>query len=949
MTGRRERGLRVTLFGRPELFIGQTPVALKAPPRTLPLLAMLLLEPRRPTDARTIFASQLWPDADGSTARANLRRHLNYLRKSLGELGLGALDLTSISISNDIVSWVDVREFERPALDRAAAERAVALYSGPLLAPYGEEEWIARHRERLRRTYVELVTRIVDEDRTGGRTAEALARARASLDVEPHAEQLVRIVMQLASELGETATGLAAYRRFASRLDEDFDEEPDRETAALAERLRRSTPYVSLPTSADAFVGRENELREISEHLQSHHCVAIYGLAGIGKSRLAAAVAAREAPRSIDGTYWIDVGRLQPDDSIEALVKQRLPASGGLESDSLAQRVSGKNLLLVFDECERAGDDVTRVVASIVAASPGTRALVTSTRRLEIEGSIEWNLEPLRSADAVALFVDRAKAVAPRLPLEGAELSTIASICSALDGIPLAIELSARRTRTRALDEILNEAKSSKEPALEGAISRTVRVLSDPSRAFFFQLGSFRGEFDARTAAGVTALDTSRADELLEELQAASLIGIASLDETARFDMLDSVRRFARSSLSEEERESAAERHARFFCSYVVGLNLELRGASAAETYRKVEPDYPDIAAALEFALDRDPLIELAARTCLALSRFWSDRNHVPDGVRQTERAIERVRLARGDALLLAELTWIRTWLRRNDGNYEESLRESLSALEGLRSAGATPRTTALCEVLVANAARMLGRFDEAMQHANSACRAFEKLGDRFSLGFGQLACGIVELTAGRVDRAREHLIEALRAYESVGAKADAAVAYLNLVECAIASDELELAETLGREAVVRCTDTGSVYYLALANHSLAIALIRIHDWPAAVSTLTTLVRATRELGDREITLLCAEAVAEIACAAGRAATAAILTGAADAERLAIGAPRPRVYQKAYDELLAAIETRLGHDSASHAREIGAAIDTRDLSQRIEGSLREASRLLLRT
>jgi predicted ATPase/DNA-binding SARP family transcriptional activator len=946
MTGADERGLRVRLFGSPDVSIGPTRVAWKAPPRTLPLLALLLLEPDRPANARKIFASQLWPDIDGSTAGKNFRRHLNYLKIALSDLGLSARDLGTLRIPDDIVSWVDVREFERPAVDRAAAERAVALYAGPLLAPYGEEEWIVQHRERCRRIYIETVTRIVNEDRAAGQTANALARAQASLEIEPGAEQLVRIVLHLASEIGDTAVGLAAYKRFVSRLADDFDEEPDRETVELAERLRRRTPFVSLPASADAFVGREDEIRELAELLQLRQCVEIYGLAGIGKSRLAAAVAAGAALRSIDGTFWIDVGRLNAGDSLEALVKQRLPANAGVGSDSLADRVAGKNFFLVFDECERAGDDVARIIETLAAASPGIRILVTSTLRLEIAGSIERVLEPLRRADAVALFIDRARAVAPRIAFDAVDRQKIASICSGLDGIPLAIELSARRTRTRTLDELLSEVQTAREPAVEGAIARTIDVLSAQSRAFFLELGSFHGDFDARTVAGVMALDESQAGRLLAELHDASLIGIASLEGIARFDMLDAVRRFARDATSAADRDAVAARHARFFCSYVVGLDSELRGAFAADTYRRIEPDYPEIAAALEYALRSDDMLELAARTCLALSRFWAERNYVADGIRNTTQAIDRIRGERDDALLLAELTWIRTWLRRNDGDYEASLRESLAALDGLLAAGAAPRTTALCQLLVANAARMLARFDVAMQHAEAALATFEHIGDRFSMGFGHLACGIVQLTAANVDRARDHLVEALRAYEQAGAKADAALAYLNLVECAIASAELELAETLGREAVTRCTEAGSIYYLSLANHGLAIALIRLRDWPGAIATLTTLARSTRELGDRELTLLCAEAVAELVAAAGRAASAAMLVGAADAERAAVGAPRPRVYMKAYGELLATIETRIGPDSTAHARAIGAAIDRRDLTQRIEGALREAARVL---
>ena len=261
-------------------------------------------------------------------------------------------------------------------------------------------------------------------------------------------------------------------------------------------------------------------------------------------------------------------------------------------------------------------------------------------------------------------------------------------------------------------------------------------------------------------------------------------------------------------------------------------------------------------------------------------------------------------------------------------------------------AANAPARRLAFGEMLVANAARVIGEYDEARGRALAGLRLFETLGDRYYVGYAQLLCGVTELSAGNVEGARAFLLESLRAYEACGAKADAALALSNLGECAYALGEIDLAETIAHESAQRCLESGNHYFLAFANHGLARVLATRRDWSGSIRILLVVARSAREFRDPELVALCAELAADIVRSAGRYTTAAILLGAADAERERAGATRLKIYDSDYARLSDSIVAKLGAGAAEHARTIGIALASSDLLGRVEMALREAARII---
>ncbi|HEY0615667.1 MAG TPA: AAA family ATPase [Candidatus Elarobacter sp.] len=297
--------LRVRLFGRPSIAFDGAPIPLAARPKVLPLLAYLLLHRDAPIARRTL-AGALWPDAAGEDARANLRRHLNYLTRLLPaappERPWILAGATQVRWNPAAPTELDVTEFERLAGVPHTRAAAVHLYSGDLLAD-SDEECLAPDRERLRASFERTLSAHVASLRAAGENVAALAAARRLLQADPWREDTLRTLMTLHFETGDRAGALAEYERFARTLGAELGAETMPETRALYDALVRDELAPAATSAAAAgrvrgetlhalpFTGRANELALLTECRRataSGHgtLVLVGGEAGIGKTRL---------------------------------------------------------------------------------------------------------------------------------------------------------------------------------------------------------------------------------------------------------------------------------------------------------------------------------------------------------------------------------------------------------------------------------------------------------------------------------------------------------------------------------------------------------------------------------------------------------------------------------------------------------------------------------------
>ncbi|MBN2550016.1 MAG: hypothetical protein JXB15_12710, partial [Anaerolineales bacterium] len=291
--------LFIRLFGSPRLSLDQQPLPFNGPPKTLPLLAYLLLH-RSQSLERQQIAFTLWPDDPEPAARANLRRHLHWLGRLLPDLPDSHAQPWLLSSPSTIQwnprseYWLDVAEFERSCADSNALADAASLYAGDLLET-SYDDWIFFERERLRELYFAALIRLIIQQRCARQYSQALASAQLLLSRDPFREDAVRQVIALRYEMGDRAGAIAEYERFAQRLQQEMGVAPMPETLALNETVLRQgrlagmfpspaveaaepagQPPILRSTTLLPFVGRQREI----ERLQARWSRAARGTSG---------------------------------------------------------------------------------------------------------------------------------------------------------------------------------------------------------------------------------------------------------------------------------------------------------------------------------------------------------------------------------------------------------------------------------------------------------------------------------------------------------------------------------------------------------------------------------------------------------------------------------------------------------------------------------------------
>ena len=339
----------------------------------------------------------------------------------------------------------------------------------------------------------------------------------------------------------------------------------------------RTLDATNLPIAASPLVGRERELGELVVHLSNGaRLLTVTGPGGTGKTRLALQVAAELVGTLRDGVFWVPLAGLSDPELVPSEVAQAIGAP-----DDLAGFLRGRELLILLDNFEHLLDAAPAVSAAL-ASSGGVRVLVTSRSPLHVSGEREYRLDPLPASDAAALFVERARAVGRELMPD----STVEAICRRLDGLPLAVELAAARTKLLAPEQLL-ERLDPTLPLLTGGArdaperQRTLRatiewsydLLDAASKELFARLSVFAGSFPLGAAEEVCGADL---DDLAALVDSSLLKPIGD----DRFLMLETIREYALEKLEELGRGRGVPPAAR-------GLLLRARRAGVRASVRR--------------------------------------------------------------------------------------------------------------------------------------------------------------------------------------------------------------------------------------------------------------------------------------------------------------------------------------------------------------------------
>jgi predicted ATPase/DNA-binding CsgD family transcriptional regulator len=415
----------------------------------------------------------------------------------------------------------------------------------------------------------------------------------------------------------------------------------------------------NLPVQLTSFIGRGTEVAAVLGQLRNNRLVTLTGAGGVGKSRLALQVAAEVAGRAVDGVWWVELGALTDPERVPAAVAAALGLREERERpliDTLAGQLRGADLMLVIDNCEHVLDAVAVLAGELLAAAPGVRMLCTSREQIGLPGEMAWRVASLDEETSVELFSERAAQARPGWNADAAQVEVIARICRRLDGLPLAIELAAARTRmmhpaqiAEALDDRFRLLTGStrqvvaRQQTLEASVDWSYDLLDEQERAALRRLSAFAGGFTLAAAEAVCAdgsdIEEYSVLELLSRLVDKSLI-TAEHDTGGRYRLLETVRHYATIRLVDAaETEATRNRHMSYFLASAEHAEPAVAGSDGPAVLGRLESEHDNLRAALEWA-ETTGAHETMLRLVAALAVFWVLRGHTADGGRWFARAL---------------------------------------------------------------------------------------------------------------------------------------------------------------------------------------------------------------------------------------------------------------------------------------------------------------------
>lgn len=425
----------------------------------------------------------------------------------------------------------------------------------------------------------------------------------------------------------------------------------------LAAAPRRSR----LPVQLTSFVGRIAQIAAITELLADNRLVTLTGAGGAGKTRLALRVATEAEPQFDGNVFFVDLALIAEPGLVPIAVARALELTdqpGRSTMDTIRRFVSDRRLLIVLDNCEHLLDACSEIVTDILQAGQQVTMLATSREPIGIQGELTGPVPSLSIDDeAVDLFVDRARRIRPDLKLTTEQSTTVAEICRRLDGMPLAIELAAARTRTLSLTQILESLRSSfrlltggartavrRQQTLSASIDWSHSLLTEMERILLRRLAVFAGGFDLDAAYAVGAdTDSERAQlvDILGLLVDKSLVVADDTSQGMRYRLLETVRQYSLDKLAASgEADTVRDRHCAHYASTAGRLGAEMGGEAtplmtAAWTERIDEwadTEMDNLRAAFAWSCENGDFAT-ALTMGSTLQRFWVNRGRYREGL----------------------------------------------------------------------------------------------------------------------------------------------------------------------------------------------------------------------------------------------------------------------------------------------------------------------------
>ncbi|KAA1249978.1 protein kinase [Mycobacterium simiae] len=425
-----------------------------------------------------------------------------------------------------------------------------------------------------------------------------------------------------------------------------------------------------VPVLPSGLVGRRDELARLRESLYGSRLVTVTGMGGVGKTTLATAAAGQLRAEFLDQVWLVELAELRDGAMLSEVVIAALglcDQTGAPPADVLVDFLGHGMTLLVLDNCEQIIDAAARLVDTLLHQCPQLHILATSREVLDVDGESVLPLMPLAVPEpdtdftlcglarygAVELFLARARAAVPDFCLTHANAAAVARVCARLDGLPLAIELAAARLRALSIEQIadgLTDRYRLLSRGHRGAPTRQQNLLScvawshdlctPPEQHLWATLSVFAGSFDllaARHLSAASWIDEQCLDVMCTLVDKSILIRTEK-DGQVRFRLLDTLRDYGRTHLTDTELHQLRHRHADYYHRLSTQAISDWFGPRQIEWLNRLAAEMPNLREALQFCITYDP--NAALELAVYMRRVWITRGMFSEGYRWLNLAL---------------------------------------------------------------------------------------------------------------------------------------------------------------------------------------------------------------------------------------------------------------------------------------------------------------------